>query len=732
MPRQKKGISIREQDPYFEREKSQYGNPLPSREFILSLLREHDAPMSVKMLMDLLAITEEESLLFERRLNAMGRDGQIVRNQRGAWMPSPETYIEGRVEGHPDGYGFVVNEAKEGQDVFLDPDQMRQVMHNDRVRVRITGQDWKGRPAGQVVEVLKHGNQTLVGRIHHESDGSWVVPLDLHINQDVYVSRGQDMGAPDNAVVTVALVRQPNQSTSPVGHVIEVLGGYTDPGMEIEIAVRTHQLPHFFSDKVKNEVKKFPSGLLDSDWKGREDLRGLKLVTIDSETARDFDDAVYCEKVDGGFKLVVAIADVSHYVKPSSSLDFEAFERGNSVYFPRRVIPMLPEILSNELCSLKPKVDRLCLACEMYVDEFGNILRSRFFPAVMHSHARLTYTQVALFLVDEVTSVDPIYSDLIPLIKDLYALYALLSSARARRGAIDFETVETRLIFDEQGKITHIEPTVRNDAYRIIEECMLAANVSAAKFLMDAKQPLLYRVHEGPTFEKLNRLRDFLREFGLSIGGGDNPEAKDYAVLLEKIRGRPDCHLIQTVMLRSLSQAIYSPENAGHFGLGYDVYAHFTSPIRRYPDLLVHRAIKAQLSAKTYRPGNWVKLGEHCSMTERRADEASRDVESWLKCYFMQDKIGEDFQGTISGVTGFGVFVQLDDFYVDGLVHITDLGRDYFHFDATRHALVGEHTGVEFRLGGVMRVIVARVDLDRAKIDFVPEGTSLPKSRKKR
>ncbi|MDE3209063.1 MAG: ribonuclease R, partial [Pseudomonadota bacterium] len=623
-------------------------------------------------------------------------------------------------------------EASQGQDVFLDPEQMREVLHNDRVRVRIIGQDWKGRPAGRIVEVLKHANLTVIGRMHHQDKMCWVVPLDLHINQDIFVPDGQDMDAPENTVVTVSILQQPNRSSSPVGKVIEIIGSYTDPGMEIEIALRTHQLPYVFSSKAQIEASKFSPEFSDSDLKNREDLRAIRLVTIDGETARDFDDAVFCEKTKDGFKLIVAIADVSQYVQASGPLDQEAFDRGNSVYFPRRVIPMLPESLSNDLCSLKPKVDRLCLACEMMVDESGEIYQYRFFSAIMCSHARLTYSQVANILNGSINPGQETEGVLVEGLNNLYLLYRVLSAARERRGAIDFETVEIQLIFDDRGKIARIEPTVRNDAYRIIEECMLAANVCAASFLTQVKQPFLYRIHEGPTLEKLERLRDFLREFGLSIGGGDNPNAKDYAKLLEKIRDRPDCHLIQTVMLRSLSQAVYSPENVGHFGLGYEMYTHFTSPIRRYPDLLVHRAIKAQLAGKTYRPGDLKKLGEHCSMTERRADEATRDVESWLKCYFMQDKLGENFEGTISGVTGFGLFVQLNEYYVDGLVHITDLGQDYFRFDATRHALVGEHTRVEFRLGGAMCVKVARVDLERSKIDFVPAGEDVQKFSRKR
>ncbi|HET9664664.1 MAG TPA: ribonuclease R, partial [Burkholderiales bacterium] len=447
------------------------------------------------------------------------------------------------------------------------------------------------------------------------------------------------------------------------------------------------------------------------------------LVTIDGETAKDFDDAVYCEpSAAGGFRLIVAIADVSHYVRHDDALDHEALGRGNSVYFPRRVIPMLPEKLSNGLCSLNPDVERLCVACDMQIDAHGEILSYRFAPALMRSHARLTYTLVGQILDEPRGSVARNHRTLVPHLLELQKLHQLLAKARERRGAIDFETIETAMIFDDQGKIERIVPVKRNEAHRLIEECMLAANVCASDFLRQSGQPMLYRIHEGPTPEKLQALREFLKGFGLNLTGGDEPHARDYAKLLARVRDRPDAQLLQTVMLRSLQQAVYSPDNVGHFGLAYESYTHFTSPIRRYPDLLVHRAIKAVLARKRYEPGNWHELGAHCSMTERRADEATRDVAAWLKCYYMQDKIGESFEGSISGVTAFGAFIALDDVYVEGLVHISDLGRDYFHYDAGKHQLMGERTKKRYRLGDRLRVKVARVDLDTTKIDFVLDG----------
>jgi ribonuclease R len=543
-------------------------------------------------------------------------------------------------------------------------------------------------------------------------------------------------------VVTVEIVAQPSKHAQPVARVVEVLGNYADPGMEIEIALRKHALPHLFSRAAEEQCARLSSEVTPEDAAGRTDLTRLALVTIDGESAKDFDDAVYCEpepaparpprKGDGapvlpplekggsigGWRLIVAIADVSHYVKHGDALDRDARERGNSVYFARRVIPMLPEKLSNGLCSLNPDVLRLAVACDMSIAPDGAIRSYRFYPAVFRSHARLTYTEVAAMLQDERGDVARRRHALLPHVRNLHRLYRLLAKARERRGAIDFETIETEMLFDAHGKIARIVPVRRNDAHRVIEECMLAANVCASDFLREAGHPMLYRIHEGPTPEKLGMLREFLKGFGLQLSGGDDPHARDYAKLLARVKDRPDAQLLQTVMLRSLQQAVYSPDNVGHFGLAYESYTHFTSPIRRYPDLLVHRAIKAVLGRRRYEPGNWHELGAHCSTTERRADEATRDVVTWLKCYYMKDRVGETFPGSISGVTAFGAFVALDEVYVEGLVHVSDLGNDYFHFDPARHQLMGERTRKRYRLGDRLRVEVARVDLDTSRIDF--------------
>ncbi|MES1982187.1 MAG: ribonuclease R [Pseudomonadota bacterium] len=712
--------NIRALDPFLEREREQYENPLPSREYILQLLAEKGVPLDEQDLCDMLQITEQESELFMRRLRAMERDGQIMRNRKRAiCVVDKLDLVKGKVQGHPDGFGFLVPDDGSA-DLVLSAKEMHKVLHGDTVMARVSGMDRRGRREASVVEVLEHGTTRLVGRLYEEHGIQFVVAENRRISQDILVAPGERSTAKPGQVVMLEILQQPSKHAQPIGRIIEVLGNYADPGMEIEIALRKHDLPNEFPPEAKHQAERLSPEVKPDDYAGREDIRQLPLVTIDGETARDFDDAVYCEKSDEGFRLVVAIADVSHYVHPGDALDKEALNRGNSVYFPRRVIPMLPEELSNGLCSINPSVERLCMVCDMQISAQGEIEKYRFYPSVMFSHARLTYNQVADMLANPQGATAQQFAAVLPHINQLYTLFKTLLQAREKRGAIDFETIETQMIFNDQGKIERIVPVVRNDAHKLIEECMLAANVCTASFLNEHKHPSLYRVHEGPTPEKLEAVREFFKEFGLQLGGGDQPQASDYAKLLKQIKGRPDMALLQTVMLRSLRQARYSPENVGHFGLGYDAYTHFTSPIRRYPDLLVHRAIKAVLNGKQYKPHEkWQVLGEHCSQTERRADDATRDVEAWLKCFYMRDHLGSVFNGSVSSVTGFGLFVALDDIYIEGLVHISELGTDYFHFDAAKHQMLGERTGKRYRLGDRVSVKVVRVDMESTKIDFV-------------
>lgn len=717
----KKPRGIRNRDPHLEREQARYDQPLPSREFILDIMTEAGVPLQDADLAKILEIRKEESLTFTRRLAAMEREGQILRNRKGAILVAQKlALLAGRVEAHPDGFGFFVPDSGAGDgDLYLSPREMQKVMHRDRVMVREAGLDRRGRREASIVEVIEHANATVVGKFQQQHSVYFVTAADRRIARPIGIPDAEKSTAKLGDVVVVEIIVQPDPDKHPIGRVIEVLGQATDPGMEIEIALRKHAVPFKFSEKVELQAERYGTKVQKADEKGRLDLRALPLITIDGETARDFDDAVWAEQQGQGFRLIVAIADVSHYVRHGDPLDGAARERGTSIYFPRRVIPMLPENLSNGLCSLNPDVDRLCVACDMEISPSGEIKRYSFHPAIMRSKARLTYTQAWDVLSGSGAEHAPNVISQLPRLQALYGVFQVLLKARERRGAIDFETTETRIVFDDEGKIDRIVPVPRNDAHRLIEECMLAANVSASNFLAKAGHQALFRIHEGPTEEKLAALREFLKEFGLHLQGGEKPSAMDYAKLLTTTKTRPDALLLQTVLLRSLQQAQYSPENVGHFGLSYEAYTHFTSPIRRYPDLIIHRAIKAVLSRDSYSPGNWRELGAHCSQTERRADEASREVESWLKCYYMRNRVGDEFEGTISGVAGFGIFVALDGIYVEGMVHISELGSDYFLFDSAKHQLLGERTGRRFRLGDRIRIKIARVDLESSRIDFV-------------
>ncbi|GAB4353740.1 MAG: ribonuclease R [Gammaproteobacteria bacterium] len=724
MARRRKTKRFSIEDPFAEREAARYERPIPSREALLAFLEQRAEPMTVTAIARALGMRDERDReALRRRLQAMERTGQIVRNRRDAYgIAHKMGLVRGRVTAHPDGFGFLIPEEG-GDDLFLAPRQMKTLMHGDRAIVRISGFDRQGRPEGALVEILERANHRVVGRLRQEGGVAFVVPDNRRLVHELLIAP-EDLGeAKPGQIVVAEITSYPEDWRQPLAKIVEVLGDHMAPGMEIDVAARSYQLPTEFPPAVLAEADRFGGEVSRADAAGRRDLRQLPLVTIDGADARDFDDAVYCERRHSGWRLVVAIADVSSYVKPGSALDQSARERGTSVYFPGRVIPMLPEVLSNGLCSLNPHVDRLCMVCDMVIDREGRIARSTFYQGVMRSAARLTYDTVAAILVDRDAELSARHKTLLPHLRALYGLYRALASARRRRGAIDFETTETRIQFDAQGKIDRIVPLQRNDAHRIIEECMIAANVAAARFLKRHKMPFLYRIHERPDQEKLTDVRSFLSELGLTLGGGDDPTAKHFATLMRKIRDRPDRHLIETVLLRSLKQAQYSPDNVGHFGLALDNYTHFTSPIRRYPDLLVHRAIRHVLERRAvdafpYDHSQMVTLGEHCSMTERRADEAVRDAVDWLKCEYMLDKVGEVFDGLITGVTSFGIFVELESIYAQGLVHVSSLQNDYYHFDAPKHRLVGERTGQTFRLADPVRVKVVRVDLDERKIDF--------------
>ncbi|MGL4753789.1 MAG: ribonuclease R [Aeromonadaceae bacterium] len=721
-------------DPFRQREAEKYENPIPSREAILALIEKRNAPVSRDELTQLLNISgEEQEEALRRRLRAMERDGQLVFTRGRAYaLPDKMNLIKGTVLGHKDGFGFLRPEEG-GEDLFLAPREMDRLMHGDYVLVQPTGLDARGRREARLVRLLKSREMEIVGRYFVENDVSFVVPDDTRIGQDILIPPGMSLGARQSQMVVVRITQRPSARINALGEIIEVLGDHMDPGMEIEVAIRNYGIPHVWPAEVEEEIKGLSEEVPEQAKKGRIDLRDLPLVTIDGEDARDFDDAVFCErKRSGGWRLWVAIADVSYYVRHGKPLDTEAQNRGNSVYFPENVIPMLPEVLSNGLCSLNPQVDRLCMVCEMTISETGRLSGYKFYEAVMNSHARLTYTKVAAML-DGDPKLRQQYEPLVGHIEELYRLYHALKQARHQRGAVEFESEETRFIFNAQRKIERIVPLVRNDAHKLIEECMIMANVAAARYIEKCEADTLFRVHERPGELKLDTFRQFLGELGLELKGGDEPEPKDFAELAELVRERPDVELINTMLLRSMSQAQYSADNVGHFGLALKQYAHFTSPIRRYPDLLLHRAIKFQLAKEHGNPKNkWTPsggyhypydeiapLGEHCSMTERRADDATRDVADWLKCEYMQDHVGDEMDGVISGVTGFGMFVRLAELHIDGLVHISTLGNDYYQFDPARQTLIGENFRRVYRLGDKVRVKVMGVNLDDRKIDFM-------------
>ena len=732
MKNKKNSLSLRANDPFLEREQQRYDHPLPSREWVIQVLEDAGVPLKIPALAEKLSITAEEYEFFERRLKAMARDGQVLINRREAVCVADKlALVKCRIEAHKDGFGFacpLVPAAGQG-DFVLYERQMRGLMHGDIVTVRPAGVDRRGRREGQVLDIIERANTHVVGRFYVERGVAILEAEDKRLSQPILLEpESVAVLKPQSGQVVMATIESYPEGHHPaVAKLTEVLGDYADSGMEIEIAVRKHHLPYVFSEACEAAAKKIPDKVRPSDRKDRVDLRDLPLLTIDGETARDFDDAVYAEKVGRNFRLVVAIADVSHYVRPQDNIDKDAYERSTSVYFPRRVIPMLPENLSNGICSLNPEVERLCMVCDMEITYAGNVKAYRFYPAVMKSHARLTYNQVW-----EWRNSGEAYPHQQEL-ETLYSLYQVLEKKRRQRGAMEFETVETQMIFDDNGKIERIVPVFRNDIHKLIEECMLAANVCAADFLSGHKHPALFRNHLGPTPEKLATLREQLGRLGLALGGGDKPSPKDYAELAQQFTDRPDRELLQTMLLRSMQQAVYEPHNEGHFGLAYEHYAHFTSPIRRYPDLTVHRAIKAVLNGQQYVPAeSWQAMGVHTSFAERRADEASRGVENWLKTYYMRDKVGEVFGGKITGMSSFGIFVTLDDIYIEGLVHISDLGEDYFNYLPEIMAIEGERSGARFSMGDRVVVKVARADLDTSKIDLtlISGGTVGKRGRK--
>ena len=746
-------------DPHAQREAENYTNPIPSREFILQLLEQIGEPIGHLALCEQMKLTSEEQIeALRRRLIAMSRDGQIISNRRGLFgLAAHMDLLKGRIQGNKDGYGFFIPEDGSG-DMFLGTREMEKLFDGDEVLARHSGFDNRGRREGMIVEILKRRFEQIVGRYYREDGFGILVPDSKRVSHEILIPDQNAGSAKDGQFVVAEITEYPSKRRKAVAKIVEVLGDSTTPGLEIEVAVRSHDIPHVWPSAAEKETYRFSEEVGEADLQGRADLRDIPFVTIDGEDAKDFDDAVFARQhKEGGWTLFVAIADVSHYVKIGSALDDEAITRATSVYFPGHVIPMLPEKLSNGLCSLKPKVDRLTMVCEMEISASGEMTDYSFYEAVIHSHGRMTYNEVSdiveLAENDAQKSIQATikkrHESLIEHFENLYSLFHALRAVRDSGGAMDFDTTETRIVFGEDRKIREIVPVFRNDAHRLIEECMLCANVAAARLLENSKLPALYRVHEGPNPAKLDNLRMFLKELDLHLPGGDKPEPADYQYVLKQMAGRPDRILLQTMLIRSLMQAVYSPDNLGHFGLGYDAYAHFTSPIRRYPDLLVHRAIRylvrnkpgahvkkqpgaADLAKKAIYPFDlkqMVELGVICSTSERRADAASYSVIDALKCEYMQDRVGDEFIGTVTSVTSFGLFVELNEIYVEGLVHISELSNDYYHFDPVHHSLSGERSQKTYRLGDSVEVKVVRVDLDEKKIDLQMVG--LKQSAKK-
>ncbi|MBE8189846.1 MAG: ribonuclease R [Candidatus Thioglobus sp.] len=701
-------------DPHHKRESEKYQNPIPSREYILKFVQKK--PLSKFELYDLLEIDSKQKKPLTHRLKAMVRDQQLSCNREGIFSVfSGKTGVSsGTVIANPKGFGFVALDEG-GKDLRLSAQQMKLVFHGDKVKVRLLNQ----RGDAQIVKVLE-SVKTLVGRLHLEQTGAFVVVDDKRIKHNISIPSTNSDNT-NEQIVVVEITKSPTLHTLAQGKIIQILGNYMDEGVETEAALYRNGIPVDFSNEALAETAELPQTVTTADKEGRTDITKIKLVTIDGEDSRDFDDAVFASTTANGWKLLVAIADVSHYVKEGSELDKDAFERGNSVYFPRRVVPMLPEELSNGLCSINPDVERLCMTCEMNIDAQGNLLDYKFYPAVMFSHARLTYTKVGKILEENDKELIQKYSSVMDNLHDLYDLYKALKAARIKRGVMDFDRIESQILFNDNGKIDNIIASQRNDAHKLIEECMLMANQATAKFLAQNEEDFLYRIHPKPTAEKVETTRQFLTAVGLKLDGGAQPESKHFAKVLQDAKGRDDENIIKTVVLRTMKQAVYTPANEGHFGLAFEDYTHFTSPIRRYPDLLVHRAIGRVLNKNKRKPSKkMVETGVHLSVTERRADDASRDVEQWLKCEYMRDKVGDTFNGVISGVAGFGIFIELTDVFVEGMIAVRDMKDDYYIFDDIHHRLKGERSGKVFQLGDSIKIQVASVSLDDRQMVFTP------------
>ncbi|MEC8058411.1 MAG: ribonuclease R [Pseudomonadota bacterium] len=705
-------------DPEAKAESERYDNPIPSRTLILNTLEQVDTPLSHAELVDHFEIKDQKSIdALSHRLSAMVRDGQIAKDGFKFQLLGDQPTFDATVYINNKGLGSAHIDGQ--NDLLLPERELRLVFNGDRVKVRQTSVDRKGKGWGFITEVTQHRVKQLIGKVAEHEGEFHIQPAAPNAHQPIPLEKQlvEHAHAKVGDYLRIEIDDYPTREEFATGHVIQSMADKADTEIIIPQTILEYGLPYEFPKEVVEEAESFkePSK---KDIEGRIDLRDLPLVTIDGEDARDFDDAVYAEKrAGGGYRVVVAIADVSHYVRLGKPLDDEAQERGTSVYFPHFVLPMLPEALSNGLCSLNPHVDRLCMVCDLKLSRAGRVMSYEFYPSVMHSQARLTYTQVGQYFEGKTDAI-PADKSIQKSLNTLFQLYQTLKELRAKRHAMEFETVETYMTFDELGGIKEILPRTRNEAHKLIEECMLLANVAAAEYALEHDIPMLYRVHEAPEFSRIQKVKDFVKLLGLPFP--DQPTQADYQRVIEATKDRIDAPSIHAVLLRSMMQAYYGAKNAGHYGLAYEAYTHFTSPIRRYPDLLLHRSIKAHLQQKPY-PLSGAALddaGEQFSKTERRADEASRSVTSWLKCHYMQQHLGEEFIGIISAVTEFGLFVTLKDLYVDGMIHVSHLGDDFFLYDQASQSLVGQNRGQIFGLGDEVKIKVAAVNLEERKIDF--------------
>ena len=712
-----------------------YKHPIPKRGAILNLLREAGQPLKAEALMKGFDLKGQRMrTLLVDKLSKMVRAGQVIENRRGEFcLLEKLELITGTVSGHQDGFGFLRRDDG-GEDMYLSAREMRAIFHGDRVAVRTAGKDRRGRDEAQLVEVLERGTREVAGQFIRERGIGVVIPDNPKVAHRILIAKGEAGSAKHGQIVVAKILDFPTHVEQATGKIVQVIGEPGKKGIATDIAIHSQGIPTDWPKVVRQQAKKLGREVSEYDKKNRFDLRDVNLLTIDGADARDFDDAVFCEPSGKGYRLLVAIADVAHYVEKGVPLDKQAIRRGTSVYFPDRVVPMLPEILSNGLCSLKPRVDRLCLVCEMHVDVDGEVSRAKFYEAVMSSSARLTYGQVNDFLTgkSEKQISKSVQNDL----RHLHDVFKVFAKNRRKRGAIELDIPQTRINVDEHGAVTSIRAVPRNDAHRLIEECMIAANVQAAKFLRKHKVAGLYRVHAKPDPDRFEELRQYLLELGLKVPHPDHVQPRQLNNLMQKVKDRPDSVAISMALLRSMSHAEYTPKNIGHFGLALDAYAHFTSPIRRYPDLLVHRAIRHILRGG--KAGNYgydgramEQLGSVCSEHERRAEDATREVEAWLKCQYMEDKVGEQYDGVITGVTNFGVFVQLPELQIDGLVHVTSLQNDYYRFEASSQSLIGDRSGTQYRLGDRLTIVVSRVDLESKRIDFQLAIETKSKKRKR-